>query len=110
MHTIRQIDGEALDALAGQGPVQILDVRTREEVERGMIEGAIHIPLSMLPHRVGELDWEAVTVVYCRSGARSAQACAYLAAQGFAGPYNLKGGILEWLRSGRAVVLPVWAQ
>lgn len=107
MHKIRQIDSHGLAALAAQGPIQVLDVRTGEEVARGMIEGAIHIPLHLLPHRVGELDPGVVTVVYCRSGARSAQACAYLAAQGFAGPYNLKGGILEWMRSGRAVALPI---
>lgn len=103
MHRIRQIDSQGLAALAAQGPIQVLDVRTEEEVARGMIEGAIHIPLHLLPRRVGELDPGAVTVVYCRSGVRSAQACAYLAARGFASPYNLKGGILEWLRSGQAV-------
>lgn len=107
MRRIQQIDSPGLVALAAQGQVQILDVRTGEEVARGMIEGAIHIPLHLLPHRVGELDPGVVTVVYCRSGARSAQACAYLAAQGFAALYNLKGGILEWLRSGQAVALPV---
>jgi rhodanese-related sulfurtransferase len=106
MHQVREIESHELAALTARGPVQLLDVRTGEEVARGMIEGAIHIPLALLPLRVGELDPGTVTVVYCRSGARSAQACAYLAAQGFAHSYNLKGGILEWVRSGGAVALP----
>jgi len=34
--------------------------------------------------------------VYCRSGARSAQACQIFKQQGIADCYNLLGGILEW--------------
>ena len=34
--------------------------------------------------------------VYCRSGARSAQACQLMSQLGFTSTYNLLGGILEW--------------
>ena len=70
--------------LRRDGPVVLLDVRTDAEVARGMIAGAKHIPLNQLPARYAELDPQAVTVVYCQSGARSAQACMWLGEQGFA--------------------------
>jgi len=83
--------------------VSLLDVRTDAEVERGVIAGARHIPLHMLPTRASELDPAAPLVVYCQSGGRSAQACGWLAAQGFADVHNLQGGIIAWLREGNVL-------
>ena len=83
--------------------VSLLDVRTDAEVERGVIAGARHIPLHMLPTRASELDPAAPLVVYCQSGGRSAQACSWLAAQGFADVHNLQGGIIAWLREGNVL-------
>jgi rhodanese-related sulfurtransferase len=81
----------------------LVDVRTDAEVARGMIAGARHIPLQMLPLRLGEFQAGDTTVIYCQSGGRSAQACAWLAQQGIDRVYNLRGGILAWLREGRPV-------
>ena len=36
-------------------------------------------------------------VVHCRSGARSAQAQAFLMASGFTNVLNLKGGVMAWM-------------
>jgi rhodanese-related sulfurtransferase len=83
--------------------VSLLDVRTDAEVERGVIAGARHIPLHMLPMRAGELDPAAPLVVYCQSGGRSAQACGWLAAQGFTDVHNLQGGIIAWVREGNVL-------
>lgn len=97
----QSIDVEGLDALRAQGPVVLIDVRTDAEVSRGVIAGTRHVVLNELPGRLGELDRDATTVIYCQSGARSAQACAYMAGQGFGKLHNLEGGILGWLRAGR---------
>ncbi len=83
--------------------VALLDVRTDAEVARGIIAGARHIPLHMLPMRCAELDPAEPLVVYCQSGGRSAQACGWLAAQGFTQVSNLQGGILAWIRDGNAL-------
>ena len=96
-----QIDVNGLDALRASGPVVLLDVRTDAEVGRGVIEGTRHIALSELPGRAAELDPKAVIVIYCQSGARSAQACGFLANQGYEKLHNLQGGIMSWLRAGR---------
>jgi rhodanese-related sulfurtransferase len=42
------------------------------------------------------LDKSQTYFVYCRSGARSAQACQIFKQKGIVDCYNLLGGILEW--------------
>ena len=39
-------------------------------------------------------------VLYCRSGARSYQACHILMQQGYERVINLRGGIIAWARHG----------
>lgn len=103
---IQQIDAAELSRLQAAGSVVLIDVRTDPEVARGYIAGARHIPLQLLPARHAELEPDATTIVYCQSGGRSAQACAWLQEQGFAQVLNLQGGIGAWLREGRPVVVP----
>ena len=104
--TVSAIDPLQLAQLRKDEPVVLLDVRTDAEVARGLIEGAKHIPLNKLPERVGELDPQGVLVVYCQSGARSTQACAWLAEQGFAHLHNLHGGLAAWARAGLPIATP----
>jgi glyoxylase-like metal-dependent hydrolase (beta-lactamase superfamily II)/rhodanese-related sulfurtransferase len=66
-------DGHGLPA-----PDVILDVRLRNEWQRGHIEGALHIPLFELPRRCAELP-EGVVWAHCSSGYRSAVAASILA-------------------------------
>lgn len=106
MTAVSPIDPIQVEQLRKEAPVALLDVRTDAEVARGLIEGAKHIPLSVLPGRVGELDPQAVLVVYCQSGARSAQACAWLAEHGFAHLHNLHGGLVAWARAGLPIASP----
>lgn len=106
MAPVDHIDSAQLEQLRQEGPVLLLDVRTDPEVARGIIAGARHIPLNLLPARHAELDPQAVTVVYCQSGARSAQACAWLVDKGFAQVHNLQGGVLAWVRSGLSLTPP----
>jgi len=91
--------------LQGAAPPRLIDVRSTAEVARGAIPGATHIELSALPTRAAELDPEAPCVLYCLSGARSAQGCAYLAQRGFQRLYHLDGGIAAWAKAGLRVTL-----
>lgn len=105
MH-FKHISPDQLDQLQGQGPVRLVDVRTDMEVARGVIEGAHYVPLHLLPVRVEEFRPDEVLVFYCQSGARSAQACGFLASRGYHKLYNLQGGILGWARAGRPIAIP----
>lgn len=77
----------------------VLDVRTEEEFIEGYIPGAKNIDIYKgqgFLDEVNQLDKSKNYYVYCRSGARSAQACALMNQQGFENAYNLMGGITEW--------------
>ena len=91
--------------LQSAAPPRLIDVRTAAEIARGAIPGATHIELSALPAQAAELDPQAPCVLYCLSGARSAQGCAYLAQRGFQRLYHLDGGIAAWARAGLPVSL-----
>ena len=73
----------------------LLDVREAYEYAICNLGGLL-IPLNDLPRRVTELDPARETVVYCRSGGRSAMAAEFLIASGFKNVKNLAGGILAW--------------
>ena len=97
--TIPQMSVQELHALrqAGDGPF-VLDVREPDEFEGANIDGAL-IPLGELLERIGELDAhrdDAVLVVHCRHGGRSAKAVEVLHSQGFTNAVNLTGGIHAW--------------
>lgn len=86
--------------------VRMVDVRSEAEVERGMIGGALHLPLPELDARHGELDPDDVWVVYCKSGKRSLTAVQALRGHGFRSAVSLRGGIDAWVAGGGAVVSP----
>ena len=77
----------------------ILDVRTPEEYDSGHILSAqlldIRNPQGFM-EGIAQLDTSKTYYVYCRSGARSAQACQLLKQQGITDCFNLLGGILDW--------------
>lgn len=86
--------------------VRLVDVRTDVEVEHGMIRGAVHLPLTELDARHGELDADDVWVVYCKSGQRSQTAVQALRGHGFRSAVSLRGGIEAWRASGGELVSP----
>lgn len=100
MALFREIDSATLNALLVSASVDLVDVRSDDEVRRGMIAGARHIPLHLIPLHLQELDSDQPLVFYCHSGIRSAQACSFLAQQGRENLFNLKGGILGWGAAG----------
>ncbi|MGO9444965.1 MAG: rhodanese-like domain-containing protein [Thiobacillaceae bacterium] len=100
-HGYTNIDADQLEFLRRRQPILLVDIRSEAEVAQARIEGAVHIPMHLLPFRLNDLGHEHPVVLYCRSGARSAQASAFLAQQGMANIHNLVGGIMDWARSGK---------
>ncbi len=93
---------EALERLLASEQVVLVDVRERVEHWLGSISGSRLAPLSALP--VEELAKEAERLVlYCQSGARSAQAAARIAVRAGAPVRHLEGGMHAWSASGRTV-------
>lgn len=76
----------------------LLDVREDNEWAVGRLPNARHIRLGELSKRLSELEKfkDKPVLVYCRSGNRSARACALLKKSGFSNANNLAGGIIAW--------------
>ena len=70
----------------------LLDVRTPEEYRQGHIPGSKNIPLQTLGDVVAHVPDKATPLfVYCRSGARSAQATGMLESLGYTNVTNIGG-------------------
>jgi len=77
----------------------IIDVRTDEEIEEGYIPNALAMDIrnpSAFMESAQKLNTSKNYYVYCRSGGRSAQACALFNSLGIENTYNLLGGFSEW--------------
>lgn len=81
-------------AIATNPEAVVIDVRTPEEFRKGHIPGAVNINLNSpeFLKEVDKLDRKHKYYVYCRSGQRSAMACAILAQESFGTVYDLRGG------------------
>ncbi|MBD2714354.1 rhodanese-like domain-containing protein [Microvirga sp. STR05] len=76
----------------------VLDVRTPAEFAGGHLPGALNLDQSSpgFAQRVTALDKTRPTYVYCRSGARSANAATQMGEAGIEKVCNLAGGLLDW--------------
>ncbi len=102
MHmSIKEIDAtELAERMEKDDKLRILDVREMREIAAGTIPGADPMPMATIPVRIHDLSKDEDIVVICRSGARSAQVCMFMQQHGFDKVYNLRGGLMNWARSG----------
>jgi sulfur-carrier protein adenylyltransferase/sulfurtransferase len=89
---------ELKDRLDRGEALELVDVREPFEWRIANLGeyGARLIPMGDLEERLEELDHQREVVVYCRSGARSADVVRFLRSQGYDRARNLRGGILAW--------------
>jgi rhodanese-related sulfurtransferase len=84
----------------------ILDVRTPEEFAETRVSDAINIDFNSQTFRdeINNLDKSKIYLVYCRTGARSAQALNLMTELGFSEVHNMLGGITQWIVEERPIV------
>ncbi len=99
---IKEVDHIAATQLINHKNALVLDVREQSEYDSGHVLNSKLIPLGKLNERLGELEKyrDRPIVVVCRSGQRSASACAFLGKKGFAQAHNLSGGVMAWQKAG----------
>ena len=74
----------------------LVDVRTAQEYRAGHLPQSVNVPLDRMEMvRQAAPDLDAPVYVYCRSGARSAQACAAMKRMGYTKVQNI-GGIMDY--------------
>lgn len=96
---VKNVTSEAAtQLLAESDEVLILDVRTKEEYDRGHLPGARLLPVQELAARISELDnyTDTPVLVYCASGGRSPGAINTLLRHNFSNIYHLYRGIYLW--------------
>lgn len=88
-----------LDLLIDSKDAVIMDVRTADECQDGIIPNAINIDIYKgqgFVYELDTLDKSKTYFVYCKAGARSEQACGIMNQLGFEKTYNLIGGFMNW--------------
>ena len=79
--------------------IQLLDVRTPNEVKKGVIEGAKMINFYDKDFKskvVAQFNKNNPLYIYCAAGGRSNKASSLLVMAGFKDVYNLEGGYRKW--------------
>ncbi len=84
-----------LQGLLADGGINLVDVREADEFATGHVPGAVNLPLSEFAGRYTELAADKSYHIICQMGGRSAQACAFLDAQGY-DVTNVDGGTAAW--------------
>jgi hydroxyacylglutathione hydrolase len=74
----------------------VLDVRTENERQTGVIPDSVHIPLNRLEEQMEKLPQDRRIVVHCAGGYRSAIAASLMERGGFTDLADLVGGYAAW--------------
>lgn len=93
------VNTDEFKELSQQEDVYVIDVRTPAEVSASYISETDYffdVNNPDFAKNIATLDKDKTYIVYCRSGARSSNAIAYMQKQGFTNLYELAGGILSW--------------
>lgn len=99
MKKYTEIEVSELSKTLANNNVLLVDVRNNDEVARGVIEGAMHIQLALLPLEYEKLAKADTVIFYCHSGIRSAHAADFAATKGIKS-VNLIGGVVAWAKAG----------
>jgi len=96
---------EAQQEIEG-GDVVLIDTREPHEYQEAHLEGGKLVPPGLLADEIEAAapDKSARTILYCRSGSRSALAAAQMQALGYTDVASMEGGILAWQEQGLPVV------
>ncbi len=99
---IQEIDVDQLKNMQQAGEdFALVDVRDREDAEKGMIPNAVNVSRGMLEYKIDQVttDKDKKIVLYCGGGSRSALAAASLKKMGFKNVISLAGGYKGWKQS-----------
>ena len=98
------LEPDEWESILNENQVTVLDIRNDYEVELGQFKKAKHLDLkefNEFPQKIksSALPKEQKTLLYCTGGIRCEKAIAEMKKQGFKELYQLKGGIIHYLKS-----------
>lgn len=95
---------EAYERIKKTGDIYIVDVRRRDEFNRGHLRKAKNIPLDDFKDRLNKIPKKREVLVYCETGARSIRAVRYLEVSGHEHILHMHQGMRGWIKAGYPVV------
>ena len=97
---------ETHQLLQKKEPIVLLDIREKEEIALGYIEGTAFLPQGLLSEKVENLllDKNFPVVVYCAGGIRSLAAAKLMKERGYTHVFSMAKGINGWREAGYEVV------
>ena len=100
--SVREVGALGATQLINRQNAVILDLREGKDYDAGHVPNAMHIPLSQLASRGGELAklTNRPLIAYCDRGNRSRSAASALSKLGFGEVYTLRGGVRGWIDAG----------
>ena len=107
---IEPIDIDELEELLANGPVEILDVREKNERDEGYIDGTRHMPYRIVRAFLEDLPDDRPIVTICSSGSRASIAASVIASAGDEGAPGARRRDPGVGRAGRqhGAVPPLW--
>ena len=98
---VREIDAKEALKLHTEGRATFVDVRDLNEVNLGMIPGAIHLDRGRLESKVeAAIPRDTFVVLYCAAGNRSALAADTMQQMGYTNVCTLSSGFRGWVEAG----------
>lgn len=86
----------------------LIDVREESEFARGRLPQAIHVSKGVIERDIEQVvpQTDAVLVLYCGGGYRSALAAEALLKMGYTNVISMDGGWREWTEAGYPTAIP----
>jgi rhodanese-related sulfurtransferase len=107
--TINNVSVKQFQELISKKDGIILDVRTKNETDRGHLKDASFVDFYSpdFESKINLMQKNSPIYIYCQSGARSYKAAQIMARNGFKFIYNLSGGFRMWQNEGMEVTTSV---
>jgi len=98
-----QLEPDEWEAMLNEKHVQVLDIRNDYEIDLGQFKKANHLDLkefNEFPEKLpsAPLAKKQKTLIYCTAGIRCEKAISEMKKQGFKEVYQLRGGIINYLK------------
>src|SRR5215211_9562895 len=99
--SVREVDARESARLREQGAI-LVDIREQDEVDQGIVPGAVHIPRGYLEMRIEETirDHDTPVIFYCAGGVRSIFGAEALSDLGYRDVVSMAGGFSGWKAAG----------